>query len=175
MKKNGFTLIELLATIMILSLIMVVAVPNVMSTIENNKRRTYVEDAKKMITLAEYRIRSDTTISTPDTNKCIIVTLSALDFTEFDDGPEGGDYDLSNSYVVIANSGGTYKYYATLSEKYGSNKRKGVTNLSRDELNKQDALQKVSDMPSSISVPSGSLSLPGLTCTVQKTINYQKS
>ena len=42
MKKNGFTLIELLATILILALIMIIAVPNVMSTIDKNKQDTYV-------------------------------------------------------------------------------------------------------------------------------------
>ncbi len=52
MNKKGFTLIELLATILILSLLMLVAVPNVMSTIDKNKQDTYVEDAKRMITLA---------------------------------------------------------------------------------------------------------------------------
>ena len=51
MNQKGFTLIELLATITILSMIMLVAIPNIMSTLDKSKRRTYVEDAKKMITL----------------------------------------------------------------------------------------------------------------------------
>ena len=62
MNKKGFTLIELLATIAILALLMLVAVPNVMSTIDKNKQDTYIEDAKRMITLAEYEVRSDTSI-----------------------------------------------------------------------------------------------------------------
>ena len=41
MNKNGFTLIELLATILILALIMLMAVPNVMSTIDKNKQDTH--------------------------------------------------------------------------------------------------------------------------------------
>lgn len=69
MNKKGFTLIELLATITILSMIMVVAVPSIMSTLDKSKRRTYVEDAKKMITLAEYKFRANTTIEEPSGTK----------------------------------------------------------------------------------------------------------
>ena len=58
MNQKGFTLMELLATIVILSIIMLIAVPNVINTLDKNKRSfTYVEDAKKMITLAEYKFR----------------------------------------------------------------------------------------------------------------------
>ena len=118
MKKNGFTLIELLATILILALIMLIAVPNVMSTIDKNKQDTYVEDAKKMITLAEYKIRSDTSIPLPTSGNCIIVPLNSLDLSDFNEGPEGGSYDLENSYVLVARNGNSYLYYATIVENY---------------------------------------------------------
>ena len=78
MKKNGFTLIELLATILILSLLMLVAVPNVMSTIDKNKQDTYIEDAKRMVTLTEYEIRRNTNIELPTSGNCIVVKLNAL-------------------------------------------------------------------------------------------------
>ena len=176
MKKNGFTLIELLATITILSLIMIVAVPNVMSTIENNKKRTYVEDAKKMLTLAEYRLRSDSSIPLPTSGQCIVVTLSALDLTEFDEGPEGGDYEFSNSYALIVYSSSTYKYYATLTERYNTNKIKGIQNIARETLNQETALNQVKQFTSSISLPvlNSNTSYPGGTCTVKRIINYQK-
>ena len=142
MKKNGFTLIELLATILILALIMLIAVPNVMSTIDKNKQDTYVEDAKKMITLAEYKIRSDTSIPLPTSGNCIIVPLNSLDLSDFNEGPEGGSYDLENSYVLVARNGNSYLYYATIVENYDDSKR-GIPLTSRNELNKENARKNV--------------------------------
>ena len=142
MNKNGFTLIELLATILILALIMIIAVPNVMSTIDKNKQDTYVEDAKKMITLAEYKIRSDTSIPLPTSGNCIIVPLNSLDLSDFNEGPEGGSYDLENSYVLVARNGNSYLYYATIVENYDDSKR-GIPLTSRNELNKENARKNV--------------------------------
>ena len=143
-KKNNyaFTLIELLATILILALIMIIAVPNVMSTIDKNKQDTYVEDAKKMITLAEYKIRSDTSIPLPTSGNCIIVPLNSLDLSDFNEGPEGGSYDLENSYVLVARNGNSYLYYATIVENYDDSKR-GIPLTSRNELNKENARKNV--------------------------------
>ncbi len=56
MNRKGFTLIELLATITILAMIMLAAVPNIMSTLDKSKRRTYIEDAKKMILLLKDQV-----------------------------------------------------------------------------------------------------------------------
>ncbi|HIR59518.1 MAG TPA: type II secretion system protein [Candidatus Onthousia excrementipullorum] len=142
MNKKGFTLIELLATISILALLMMVAVPNVMSTIDKNKQNTYVEDAKRMITLAEYEIRSNSSIELPTSGNCIVIPLGSLDLTDFSDGPEGGSYDLENSYVVIARSGSSYVYYATIVENYDGSTR-GLPLISRDDLNKESARTKV--------------------------------
>lgn len=142
MDKRGFTLIELLATILILALLMLVAVPNVMSTIDKNKKDTYVEDAKRMITLAEYEIRSNTNIELPTNGNCIVIPLGSLDLSDFNEGPEGGSYDLNSSYVVIARSGGNYIYYATIIENYDDNTR-GLPLTSRDDLNKEGARNKV--------------------------------
>ena len=142
MNKKGFTLIELLATIAILALLMLVAVPNVMSTIDKNKQDTYVEDAKRMITLAEYEVRSDTSIPLPTNGNCVVILLSALDLTDFNEGPEGGTYDLDKSYVVIARNGNSYQYYATIVEIYYETTR-GIPLISRNDLNDENARNNV--------------------------------
>ena len=41
MNKKGFTLVELLAVIALLALLTGIAVPNVISTINNNKKNRY--------------------------------------------------------------------------------------------------------------------------------------
>ena len=142
MRKNGFTLIELLATILILALLMLVAVPNVMSTIDKNKQDTDIADAKRMVTLTEYEIRSTTDIEVPTNGNCIVVKLNALDTSSLEDAPEGGTYDYNNSFVVVARSGSSYLYYVTLIENYDSGKR-GVNLTSRDNLNDEDARKYV--------------------------------
>ncbi len=166
MNKKGFTLIELLATIAILALLMLVAVPNVMSTIDKNKQDTYVEDAKKMITLAEYEVRSDSSIELPTTSgNCIVLLLSSLDLSDFNEGPEGGSYDLQNSYVVIARNGSSYEYYATIIENYDGSTR-GIPLTSRSDLNKENARNNVaSGSDLTITTPTVGGQLMGYTVT----------
>ena len=144
MSRKGFTLIELLVTIFILSLIMLVAVPNVMNIVDKNKKETYVNDAKKMITLAEYKLKSDSSIALPNEGSCIIVLMKALDLSDFSKGVEGGEYDTNNSYVVIARDNNKYIYMATIIEKYGDRVR-GINLSSRDDLNKEGAFNLVKE------------------------------
>lgn len=165
MDRKGFTLIELLATILILALLMLVAVPNVMSTIDKNKQDTYVEDAKRMITLAEYEVRSNTNIELPTSGNCIVIPLGSLDLSDFNEGPEGGNYDLQKSYVVIARNGSSYEYYATIIENFDGGKR-GIPLISRDDLNKESARTNVAkDSDLEIITPTVGSNLNGYTVT----------
>ncbi len=176
MGRKGFTIIELLATITILSMIMLVAVPNIMSTLDKSKRRTYVEDAKKMITLAEYKFRANTTIEAPSGVKASAFPLSSMDLTDFSDGPEGGSYDVQSSYVIMINKNNKYDYYVTLVERYGatnSYKYRGVSLKSRDDLLKQDAINDVIDFsskPSQLAVNS-TVKINGTNYTINYVYN----
>ena len=145
MKVNnkGFTLIELLAAMVILAAIMVVAVPNVMGILNNSKADTYVEDAKKLLSLAEYEFRSNPAYRPPK-NDCVVMMLGYLDNTEFDNAPNNGSYEKDNSYVMIVNtpeSGSTknrYLYYVTLDEKMDTNNHRGIIYKSYEELYSAD-------------------------------------
>ena len=165
MNKKGFTLIELLITILILAIIMLVAVPNVMSTIDKNKQSTYVEDAKRMITLAEYEFRRNTNIALPTNGNCTVILLRALDLSDFSEGPEGGDYDIDKSYVVIGRTGNKYVYLAALVENYDGGKR-GIPLTSRSDLNKENAINKVAkDSKLNITTPTVGRTLGGYRVT----------
>lgn len=46
--KKGFTLIELLAVIIILSILMIVAVPNILETLDDAKKKTFIIEIQGM-------------------------------------------------------------------------------------------------------------------------------
>ena len=76
--RNGFTLVELLAVIVILGIIMLIAVPNVVGVIDNNRKETYLSDAKKMVTMAEYATRTNTSILMPNNGEVTVLRLLIL-------------------------------------------------------------------------------------------------
>ncbi len=137
--KKGFTLIELLATIVILGIIMVIAVPNVTGIIYRNRANTYIEDAKKMVTLADYAIRgSNNKITKPADGHCIAFSLQYLDNAEFEDPPNGGDYQKNDSFVVVKKEGSKLVYYAQIVEKFKDTYR-GVSFTTSSSLNQEGA------------------------------------
>lgn len=99
--KKGFTLIELLATIIILGVIMTIAVSNIVSTLDKNKKDSFIKDAKSIISSAEYKIRSDTRIEYPDNVSVIVFPLSALKNSNLEVSPYNTYYSKSKSFVAI--------------------------------------------------------------------------
>ncbi len=134
MKKNGFTLIELLASIVILGVLMMVALPNVFRIMTESRQDTYLSDAKKLISNAEYKLRTNSDyITKPKNNNCVVMTMSYLDGPEFDTAPEGGQYNKEYSYVVIKrNTDGTYTYYVSLIEDMNAARRERAKNKAAD-------------------------------------------
>lgn len=155
MKNKGFTLIELLASIVILGILMTVAIPNVFRVMSESKADKYIDDAKKLISSAQYKMRVNSAyIKKPVTGGCIAMTLSYLDGPEFDSAPEGGQYEREYSYVIIKNNGGgKYTYIVSLVENLNAGKKdkegkavtstnkayKGITLKTEADLLKKDA------------------------------------
>lgn len=145
-KKKGFTLVELLAALVILGLLTMIAAPNILGILQNTKLNTYARDAEKLVTTAEYKFRSDTSVTKPANGKCIIMNMKYLGSGEFKSAPFGGSYTYSgpdknprtkdydtelNNFVVIrrVDSGGTisYEYHVQLVEYiYSKTKFSGV-------------------------------------------------
>ncbi len=115
MNNKGFTLIELLATVTLLAVLMIIAVPNIIGVVNRNKNKSYIEDAKKLVSLAEYKIRADSSLK-PNNGTYRCYTMSYLGGEEFGTAPNGGKYSLSRSYVRANFSGGKVNYRVQLVE-----------------------------------------------------------
>lgn len=113
MNRKGFTLIELLGVIVILSIIMLIAIPNVTSVLEKGKKDNYLADAKKLITQAEYKIRN-ASIDKPASSDIYKITLSYLGTNDIDKDPDGNSYSLTDSYVIVVRKDGYLEYYVNL-------------------------------------------------------------
>ena len=168
MKNKGFTLIELIATMVVLGIIMLIAIPNIIGIVERNKRTAYVEDARRLVTLAEYRFRSDTSINLED-GQCIVMRLSFLDNGELQAPPDGGDYLEDNSFVVIRRSGPNITYYVTLVEDLPNGNRNGVRLTPAVEIRRSDAI-RLTDNPVVVNrvtviTPTVNQAIPGVSCT----------
>ncbi len=117
MNKKGFTLIELLASLAILSIIMIVAVPNVVSMLDKNKKDILVSDAKRLASLAESELRNNESIDCAY-GGFIVFTYAYLDDGSFEKDPDNKSYNASKSFVVVHKkgtaSGYQFDYYVQL-------------------------------------------------------------
>ncbi len=136
--KKGFTLVELLATLVILGLLTVIAAPNIIGILTNTKLNTYISDANKLQTLAEYKFRSDSKITRPQDGQCIVLTMNYLGTSEFKNPPYGGTYSTDKSFVVIKKESNEYKYYVQIMEDVKANEYGGIPVIIKSEIKKEN-------------------------------------
>ena len=149
-KNKGFTLVELLATIVIIGVLVAVSMPTVLNLLSDNTKKVYVNDAIKLISQAEYKIRAaSTNVQKPNNSECIVMSLVFLNNSDFDNPPNKGEYLKEASYVVIKNNGGYLEYSATLVEKMKNGGFRGVKLTSSTELNGKNAKKYVVDFKKS--------------------------
>ena len=126
-KKNGFTFVELLAMLVILGLIMIIAVPNITGMLKQQKFNQFKSDATRMVESAKVKVGKDRVLVKPKSGECIVFALNYLDDNEsIVTGPNGGEYDQFDSFVVYTRDGSKYKYYFRLVENY-KNKKIGIS------------------------------------------------
>ena len=85
--KKGFTLVELMGVIILLSILIIIAVPAVTGVLKENKEKLYDSQIKTIETAAKNWASDEENLSKLPTNgKCIKVLISTL--------KEGGYLDL---------------------------------------------------------------------------------
>ena len=110
MNKKGFTLVELLAVIALIAILSGLAVTNVLSSINNSKKNTFLMDAKRMVSKAEYLIamnKEDRQLALTSSKIYTFVDLNEKG--EFAKDADDGSFD-SSSFVMVSKSGTSYSY-----------------------------------------------------------------
>lgn len=123
MNKKGFTLIELLAVLVILSVVTMIAAPNIMKTQDSSKRKLYVIDAKTFVTAASYmyaqnKYLNDENYFVKNSENSYTISLDKLDNVTINKDPYDYPYDLKNSIITFtepASDSGFEKRTITLS------------------------------------------------------------
>ena len=145
MRKNskGFTLIELLASMVLLGILFALGLPAIVQLVSNSREKMFISDAKAMIALTEYKMRSRSiVIEKPSAGDCIVFSLNYLDNSDFDDTPNRGEYMKFSSFVVVKNVGGNMEYSVNLVEKK-DNAYKGIVLSTLDDLKKKSTKELV--------------------------------
>lgn len=139
MNRKGFTLIELLAVLVILSIIMGIAIPNVVSTLEKSKKDTYIADAKKFLSLAKTEIANN--INKPTDGELVRINLACVDNQDLTKDPDGNKYSETDSFVIIVRKDEQLVYYVNLVGEGTNGKNRGIR-LTEKKLLDEDGHSK---------------------------------
>ena len=97
-KEQGFTLVEILAVIIILSVIALIAIPNVSVAVETSRKKAYVEIANRYVNAVREEISSGK-IKVNDENTSYYISYKLIDVEKGDRSPYG---QWKEAYVVAA-------------------------------------------------------------------------
>jgi len=118
-KRSGFTLIELLAVIAVIGIISLIAIPNIVGLSSGVKKDQMLDDAKKLISLAKYKVNTDYEIrnlskeSICNGTSCTL-SLEFLNFNgDIENDPDGGVYS-SQSKVTYSITDNVATYCVSL-------------------------------------------------------------
>ena len=112
MKKNkkGFTLVELLAVIALVAILSGLAVTNVVSSIDNSRKNSFLMDSKRMVSKAEYLLSQSRDNRDQAKASGIIFDYNKLNEKgEFPSDADGRKFDPS-SFVKVTYNNSTKQY-----------------------------------------------------------------
>lgn len=170
--QKGFTLIELLATLVILSIIMLVAVPSTISVLEKNRKETVISDAKRFVALAESEIRNNDKIDT-SYGGFIVFRLEDLNDGSFDKDPDGKTYNQTESFVAVYKKGNPNDYqFVYYVQMYGA--KRGILLMNAKSLERESVVTSLThgEIAASITNATG---VNNPVISYYKTLNQQKN
>lgn len=152
MNHKGFTLVELIAMLVVISVLMVIAIPNISGIIKKNRESIGVEDMNKLVRGARTKFSVKSASYPKNPNACVVLTMNYIDTNDdFKQGVNNGDYDRNESVVVVkkvakADSVFTYKYYVRLVEKTDDGKTYVIGLVDFDTYSKKPSSSKYEEL-----------------------------
>ena len=106
MNKKGFTLIELLAVVVILSVLVMITTPNIMTLVDNSKKTLYMNNAKEFVSKATYlysqeQYKNDSRYFEKINDNIYKIYLNNIPSISDKKDSYGNEYKLGNSYVIF--------------------------------------------------------------------------
>lgn len=104
MNRKGFTLIELIAVVVIMSIIAIIATPNIINMMDKGKKEQYVADAKEFISKATYMYKQEKYKEKfKEVKNGETITLNEVNGIKTEDktDPYGFKYDLNKSVITF--------------------------------------------------------------------------
>lgn len=151
MNRKGFTLVELIAMMVVISVLMVIAVPNISGIIKKNRESIGAEDVNKMVRDAKTKFSVKKASYPKNVGSCVVLSMNYLDTNEdFKSGVNGETYDKDESVVVVKKvqkSSGVfgYEYYVRLVE-VGDSKTYIIGLVNADEYSKKTTPSHVEEL-----------------------------
>ncbi len=140
LEEKGFTLVELLAVIVILAIIMLIAIPAVLNSVDSARRKTFSEYVTKTAGLAQQKYAESLITETSFGGNCIIYDITT-DLGTSNSGEYKG-YVLLNTitndiYVTLSDDS-----YGITAYHFNDSKKELVSNLSPIGSIEEDKLTK---------------------------------
>lgn len=106
MEKKGFTLIELLAVIVVLAIILAIAVPTIISIIDNSKRNSFESSTKLLIKTIQLKLLDNPNLNLNDVSKNTLESLLNVEGDKY--ASVTARYDANGKVYVIVEGYGDW-------------------------------------------------------------------